>query len=267
MSAMNYLEKIIERKRIDVAEAKRAVPIEQLRELCAHSRPPLPFADSIRQRNGIIAEFKRRSPSKGVIHDGISPADVVPLYEQAGVSAVSVLTDGPFFGGALADLEQAAGLLGIPVLRKDFVIDEYQIVEARAHGASAVLLIAAVLGAARCHQLAEAARSMGMEVLLELHSADELDRLSDCVTVAGINNRNLRTFEVDLEHSMRLAAMLPQHLARISESGIHTTDDMLTLRRDGFDGFLIGECFMRQTDPGTACIEFCNQYRTLCTQN
>lgn len=264
---MDYLAKIIEQKRLDVASAKRRVQIADLKLRCADLPAAYPFAQSILSRNGIIAEFKRQSPSKGVIHANIEPCDVVPFYEKAGVSAVSVLTDTPFFGGTLHDLVQASQCLGIPVLRKDFIIDEYQIYEARANGASAVLLIAAVLGKNECEHLAGLARAIGLEVLLELHVEEELDRLVDGVTVVGINNRNLQTFGVNLEHSESLAALLPHSLPRISESGINSTNEMIMLRKGGFNGFLIGECFMREHNPGEACVDFCNNYSMLCAHS
>ena len=256
----NYLERIVARKREEVAEAKRRTSLADLTLMAADAPAPLPFAQSIRSRNGIIAEFKRMSPSKGLIHGDIAPRSVVKGYEAAGVSAISCLTDHDFFGGSLADLREAVGEVSIPVLRKEFIIDHYQVVEARAYGASAILLIAAILSREELRDLAAAAKGLGMEVLLELHDEDELGYVCDGVTVAGINNRNLRTFEVDLNHSIRVSHLLPDSLPRISESGIRSVDDMLRLRQEGFDGFLIGESFMRQSDPGAACRELCQKY-------
>ncbi len=258
---MNYLEKIVAHKREEVEAVSREVPLRIVKSICADAPAPLPFARSVRERNGIIAEFKRSSPSKGIIHAGISPRDVVTDYERAGVSAVSVLTDGEFFGGSVADVREAVGLLGIPVLRKEFIISEYQVYEARSIGASAILLIAAILTRDEATRLAGLAAELGMEVLMELHGEDELGYMVPGVTVAGINNRNLRTFEVDLQHSIRTAGMLPSDLPKISESGIRTIDDMLMLRRGGFDGFLIGENFMREAKPGEACVDFCKKYQ------
>lgn len=257
----NYLEKIVARKREEVAVAKEAVSQADLTAMVADAPPPLPFAMSVVERNGIIAEFKRRSPSKGEIHSGaISPRDVVPAYCKAGVSAISCLTDADFFGGSLADLREAASVAKVPVLRKEFVIDEYQVLEARAHGASAILLIAAILSQDEARHLALMAKQLGMEVLMELHNEDEVGYVSEGVTVAGINNRDLRTFKVDLDHSIRVAHMLPASLPRISESGIGGVDDMVKLRGAGFDGFLIGECFMREANPGAACQRLCDDY-------
>ncbi len=258
---MNYLDKIVENKRAEVEAQKKLVPQSELESRLKDAPPAIAFAQSIRTRNGIIAEFKRRSPSKGEIHVGeITPKMVVPLYEKAGVSAVSVLGDATFFGGRDEDIVEAVGCLNIPVLRKEFIIDEYQVYQARALGASAILLIAACLDRATSARLASLAKSLGMEVLMELHGEDEFGYISDGVTVAGINNRNLKTFEVDLNHSVTMAKMLPRELPKISESGIGSVGDMLRLRRGGFDGFLIGENFMKAENPGEACIDFCRKY-------
>lgn len=256
----NYLEKIIATKPECIAEAKRKCSLLDVQSMCADMAPTLPFAQSIRERNGIIAEFKRQSPSKGVIHGNISPSEVVTEYEAAGVSAVSVLTDKLFFGGTIADVREASEFLHIPVLRKEFIIDPYQVYEARVNGASAILLIAAVLSVGQAQDLAGLAAEIGLEVLMELHGENELGYMVQGVTVAGINNRDLRTFNVDLHHSIEVAHLLPNELPKISESGIRTIDDMLTLRSGGFDGFLIGENFMKSDKPGAECISFCSNY-------
>lgn len=261
---MNYLDKIVARKREEVELAKSQLPLANVVAQLSAAPAPLPFAESVRRRNGIIAEFKRQSPSKGLIHKSpIVPGDVVPAYCQAGVSAISCLTDHDFFGGSLADLRAAvaaASPFGVPVLRKEFIIDDYQIYEARANGASAILLIAAILTPDECHHMAQLAKQLGLEVLLELHDDDEIGYVSEGVTVAGINNRNLKTFDVDLDHSIRVSHLLPDSLPRISESGIKGVDDMVRLRQAGFDGFLIGECFMREDNPGQACKALCANY-------
>lgn len=266
MPAENYLTKIVERKRQVVDEAKTRTPIAEVMAMLPDAPAPEPFAHSIMGRNGIIAEFKRKSPSKGLIHKtDISPKEVVPAYCQAGVSAISCLTDTDFFGGTLADLREAvaaAGPFGVPVLRKDFVIDDYQVFEARANGASAILLIAAILSHDDCRRMALTAKQLGMEALLELHNEDEVGYVTEGVTVAGINNRDLRTFNVDLDHSIRVSHLLPEGLPRISESGIRGVDDMRKLRLAGFDGFLIGECFMKESDPGKACSDLCQQLKS-----
>jgi len=259
----NYLYKIMTTKPECIAVAKRKCSLADVKAMCLDAQPTKPFAQSIRNRNGIIAEFKRQSPSKGIIHTDITPSAVVTYYEEAGVSAVSVLTDEMFFGGTIADLREASAAVNIPILRKEFIIDPYQIYEARANGASAVLLIAAVLSVGQAQDLAGLAAEIGLEVLMELHGTDEIGYMVDGVTVAGINNRDLRTFNVDLQHSISVAHMLPANLPKISESGIKSVDDMIMLRQNGFDGFLIGENFMKEENPGKACIEFCKRYNSL----
>ncbi len=259
---MNYLDKIVENKRLEVEKYETQVPLSEVLAMVKDAPAPLPFAESIRRRNGIIAEFKRQSPSKGQIHKApVTPREVVPFYEEAGVSAVSVLTDQKFFGGSIDDVREAVSVLGIPVLRKEFVVSEYQVYEARAIGASAILLIAAILTRDEATRLAALAKELGMEVLMELHGEDEFGYIVPGVTVAGINNRDLRTFVVDLQHSIKMAGMLPSDLPKISESGIRTIDDMMMLRQGGFDGFLIGENFMREDKPGEACKDFCKKYQ------
>ncbi len=259
---MNYLEKIVADKREELIEQRQRTPLSELTAMLADAPPTRPFAQSIRSRNGIIAEFKRQSPSRGVIHANICPRDVVSLYEAAGVSAISCLTNTKHFGGTTSDLlEAVCSTSSVPILRKEFIVDEYQVVEARAFGASAILLIAAILTVDEARHLALAAKQLGMEVLMELHDETETGYIVDGVTVAGINNRNLRTFEVDINHSIQVSHLLPHGLPRISESGIRTIDDMLRLRREGFDGFLIGENFMREANPGQACLDFCKKYQ------
>ncbi len=256
----NYLDKIVARKREEITPLRSQNYRAKLQAMIADAPPTLPFAQSIRQRNGIIAEFKRRSPSKGPIHEDISPRDVVADYSNAGVSAISCLTDHDFFGGSLSDLREAAQYASVPLLRKEFIIDEVQILEARAYGASAILLIAAILTPDEARHLALTAQQLDLEVLMELHADNEVDYISQGVTVAGINNRDLRSFHVDLDNSIRVSHLLPHNLPRISESGIHGVNDMLRLHNAGFDGFLIGECFMRQQKPGDACRSLCHDY-------
>ncbi len=196
---------------------------------------------------GIIAEFKRRSPSKGDIHPMAMVSEVIPSYTRAGASACSILTDTPYFGGALTDLAVARTLTDIPLLRKDFIISEFQIAEAAGHGADAILLIAAALSLDEITRLTDYAHSMNLEVLIELHSAEEM---------AGINNRNLSTFHTDPGLSLTLARMLPDNVVKIAESGLTSIDEVNRLRDAGYRGFLIGETFMRHTDPGRALSDF-----------
>ncbi len=233
-------------------------PIEQLMDEPFYNStgPSLRKALLDPQKSGIITEFKRQSPSKGIINATAQVEKVAKGYEQAGASALSVLTDDKFFGGCNKDLVQARHVTTLPILRKDFIIDTYQVYEAKAIGASAILLIAAILDINQAKELGALANYLGMEVLMELHAPDEIDRLNPYVDVVGINNRNLKTFEVNLEQSITLAAALPPGMLKISESGIHDPQDALMLRKSGFDGFLIGENFMKTADPAQAFARF-----------
>lgn len=205
---------------------------------------------------GIIAEFKRRSPSKGDIHPMAMVSEVIPAYTRAGAAACSVLTDTPYFGGALTDLAVARTLTDIPLLRKDFIISEFQIAEAARHGADTILLIAAALSLDEITRLTDCAHSMDLEVLLELHSADDMTRFYPAVDMVGINNRNLSTFHTDPSLSLTLARLLPDNVVKIAESGLTSIEEVNRLRDAGYRGFLIGETFMRHTDPGQALSDF-----------
>ena len=265
---MNYLERIV-KDRIEefsnLRYAKAAADMEAL--ALSTPEPRLSFSDSIRERNGVIAEFKRQSPSKGVIHHAkVSPKDVVGLYEKAGVSAISCLTN-HFFAGTIDDLKEAvASVQHTPVLRKEFIVDPFQVFEAKAAGASAILLIAGAVSLGQTRLLAETADRIGLEILMEIHDEKDIDGNVSLpgVTAVGINNRNLKTFEVDIDHSIRLANMLPTDVVKIAESGIRDADDMLRLHKAGFDGFLIGETFMKEDNPGDACKRLCLKYEELC---
>lgn len=254
-----YLDSIIERKYREVMDDRLQVDINEIFDELPLAPAPLPFAESLRSGNGIIAEFKRRSPSRGDINVGVSPAEVVGGYSAAGASAVSCLTDSGF-GGSLADLREAVGHAAVPVLCKDFFIAERQVFRARACGASAVLLIAAVLTIGNVRYLSEVARSCGMDVILEIHDESEIDMIVDDITVVGVNNRDLCSFEVNLDHAVRLASRLPSDRPRIAESGIRGVDDLLLLRRAGYDGFLVGEALMSQPDPAEACRRLCQDF-------
>lgn len=261
---MTILDKIIAHKRTEVETAKAKVSVKELmyyRHL-DKAVPSLKGFLANPKKAGVIAEFKRQSPSKGIINDRVNVTDVVKGYEAAGASALSVLTDPTFFGGCTDDLTAARDVTSIPILRKDFIIDAYQVYEAKAIGASAILLIAAVLDINQAKELGALANYLGMEVLMELHDESELDRVNAFVDVVGINNRNLKTFEVDLEHSIRLAAQLPKNKLKVSESGIHAPEDVSFLRQNGFDGFLIGENFMKTEDPGQAAQAFFKQIKS-----
>src|SRR5690606_38120768 len=204
-----------------------------------------------------LAEDKRSSPSRGILIDRVPMATVVEGYQEAGVSAVSVLTDGPFFSGTLDDLVAARAVLQVPLLRKEFIIDEYQVVEAKAHGADIILLIAAVLDPTRIKALSELSRSLGLNVLLEVHNREELERsMMDSVDAVGVNNRNLNDFSVSLDHSLTLVDLIPQKFVKVSESGISNPDTIRQLRNAGFQAFLIGENFMKAADPLGAVKKF-----------
>lgn len=255
---MTILDKIVEHKRITVEETKKKVSLHELMYYRHFDKtvPSLKEHILAPDKTGIIAEHKRRSPSKGTINDKANLKDVVSGYEKAGASAVSVLTDKEFFGGTNDDLTEAADTVSIPVLRKDFIIDPYQVYEAKAIGASAILLIAAVLSPKEATELGSLANYLGMEVLMEFHDEEELNRLNSYVDVAGINNRDLKTFTVDLERSIDLAGKIPAGIPKIAESGINSLKDIEYLASRGFNGFLIGETFMKNDDPAKACIEF-----------
>lgn len=260
---MNILDRILADKRAEVALRKGIVPKEQLESSGHFLRPVHSLKASVAAHGegGIIAEFKRRSPSKGVINDRALVKDVVSDYARGGAAAISVLTDGPYFGGSADDLREARAAVAVPILRKDFIVDEYQLFEARAMGADAVLLIAAALDKSLCAALAGRAAELGLEVLLELHDESELDHFSGDVAAVGINNRDLKTFAVDLERSVRMASMLPADTLKVAESGLHDTGRVRYLRSHGFGGFLIGEHFMKSGDPGRACRDFIRDLR------
>jgi len=258
----DILQKIIAHKHIEVEKQKLLVPPEKLAQQLA--LPTLRATKSMRMAlasspTGVIAEFKRKSPSKGWIFPEAEVTEVVPAYEVAGASACSILTDEHFFGGSLEDLRKVRELVSLPLLRKEFIIDPYQLAEARLAGADAILLIAAVLTPEECLTLAQAAHDLSLEVLLEIHNENELGHLNDCVDMLGINNRNLGTFETSLGHSYRLAEKLRQldsNVLLVSESGISEPSTVATLRTEGFRGFLIGETFMRGGTPGATLTKF-----------
>ncbi len=256
---MTILDNIIAKKYIEVSEAKKQATTSDLDRMPLSTRTPLSLRESILDmgRNGIIAEYKRASPSKGIINDRVTVGDVVSGYQQAGVSAVSVLTDPDFFKGSLADLVAAREALQIPLLRKEFIIDEYQLVEAKAHGADIILLIAAVLTSLQVSTLASFAKSLGLSVLLEVHNRAELESsMNDAVDAIGVNNRNLKDFSVSLDHSLELVERIPDQFIKVSESGISSPATIRQLREAGFQGFLIGENFMKTENPTQAIQEF-----------
>ena len=253
----DILSEIIANKRFEVDLQKQTISIEQLQDGISDTLSSRSMKQAlISSSSGIIAEFKRRSPSKGWIYQEASPEEVVPSYAEAGASAVSILTDEKFFGGNLRDIRAARPLIEIPILRKDFIIDEYQLYQAKIVGADAVLLIAAALSQEKCSELAEKAHTLGLEVLLEIHSSEELPYINNQIDMIGINNRNLGTFFTDVENSFRLSGQLPQDTVLVSESGISDPDVVQRLRNAGFQGFLIGETFMKTQQPGDRLKDF-----------
>lgn len=250
---MNILDKIIAYKRTEVAARKEKTSVAELEKSAAFTRPVLSLKQSLLDdtKTGIIAEFKRKSPSKGIINDKADVVAVTSAYTRFGASGLSVLTDTEFFGGSTDDVLQAR-VNQIPILRKEFIIDEYQIVEARAMGADVILLIAACLTPADVKRLAAFAQSLQLEVLLELHDEAELQHICDETILVGINNRNLKTFEVDIDRSLAMAQRIPAAKVKIAESGISSVENIRLFRDNGFRGFLIGENFMKEADPARA---------------
>ncbi len=248
----DILAKIVDRKRSALAHITAIRPALERR---ARERSAARDFKSALTANppAIIAEIKKASPSKGVFTGDFHPVNIAVTYAAGGAAALSVLTDQEFFQGSLADLEAARAAVTIPVLRKDFTIDELHVIEAAAHGADAILLIAAILDTARMRRFRELAREYGMAALVEVHDDAELDAaLASGAEIIGVNNRNLHTFEVALETSLRLVERTPRDVIKVAESGIHSRDDVYTLRAAGFDAFLVGEHLMKSADPAAA---------------
>ncbi|MEO6134623.1 MAG: indole-3-glycerol phosphate synthase TrpC [Ginsengibacter sp.] len=260
---MNILDTIIAAKNIEITERKELVPSLHLEKMPFFKRDTLSFRDFLLDdlKTGIIAEFKRQSPSKGIINDTSSVQEVTAEYAKHGASAISVLTDEAFFGGRLNDLVEAR-TQNIPLLRKDFMIDEYQLIEAKAFGADIILLIAACLSPLEVKSLSTFAKKLGLSVLLEIHTEEELEHIHDSVDVIGINNRNLKNFEVDIQHSIDLGNKIPGDKLKIAESGIHDVATIKLLQQNGFNGFLMGEKFMKEKNPGEAFRNFVNELKS-----
>lgn len=256
---MTILDKIIITKKEEVKTAKRKISISGLSDSEFFARKSFSLKKSVKEKTGIIAEFKRQSPSKGIINDKVKPLEVVSAYEQFGASGISILTDTPYFGGSFQDLISVRNEIKIPILRKDFMIDEYQFFEAKSWGADVVLLIAACLSPSQVQEYTELAHELGMEVLLEIHTEEELNHFNQNVDLVGINNRNLKDFKVDLEHSVRLKNLLPKDTLSVAESGIYSLKDFQFLKEKGFDAFLMGEFFMKNDNPAYAFEEFSKQ--------
>lgn len=261
---MNILDQIIEFKRKEVAERKVHYPISLLEQAPNFAIPIISLKASLlrEDKTGIIAEIKRKSPSKGVINADVSIERISKGYVEAGASALSILTDKEFFGGSNEDLIIARKFNSCPILRKDFVIDEYQIVEAKSIGADAILLIAAVLSPMEVRQFTNFAHSLGLQVLMEVHNETELkNNASAEVDLIGVNNRDLKTFTLSIETSKRLAPMIPNDVIMISESGIESPQATMELKKYGFKGFLIGQTFMQNSRPEQAAMEFIKELK------
>lgn len=259
---MNILDTIIAQKRKELAIRKEQVPVSELEKGRFFANETLSLKTFLQDpaKTGIIAEFKRKSPSKGIINDRVTVEEVTTAYAKYGASGISVLTDEVFFGGSLNDL-LAATINEVPLLRKDFMIDEYQLLEAKAYGAEVILLIAACLSKQEVKTMAATAKKLGLEVLLEIHNEEELGHICDEVDLVGVNNRNLKTFDVSIDTSLGLINKIPREKPAVAESGISNVDTIVTLRNAGFKGFLIGENFMKQASPSIAFADFVNQLK------
>lgn len=255
---MNILDHIVADKRKEVDLKKSLIPVSQLEQSILFERKTISLAQKLRQSSsGIIAEHKRRSPSKSTINHNLNVQDVAKGYENAGVCGMSVLTDLKYFGGALDDLLLARASCNLPLLRKEFIIDEYQILEAKAHGADVILLIAAILTRAKIKQYSEFAKRLHLDVLLEVHDEEELHKsIMPSLDMLGVNNRNLKTFNVSLDISKKLSEIIPNEFVKVSESGISSASAIKELQPYGFQGFLIGENFMKTDNPGESAREF-----------
>ncbi|WP_282164375.1 indole-3-glycerol phosphate synthase TrpC [Cellulophaga baltica] len=258
---MNILDKIVIDKRKEVILRKSLIPIKQLEQSVLFDRPENSLAIALRNSaSGIIAEHKRRSPSKSEINQSLNVQDVATGYEDAGVCGMSVLTDAKYFGGSLDDLLIARAATKFPLLRKEFIIDEYQLLEAKAYGADVILLIAAVLSKEEIKNLSEFAKSLKLNVLLEVHNEEELQKsIMPSLDMLGVNNRNLKTFDVSLETSKALSSLIPDDFVKVSESGISSIAAIQDLKNYGYQGFLIGENFMKTDAPGTHAKKFIEQ--------
>lgn len=261
---MNILEKITNHKRIEVEERKKMLPISVLEQSMYFSREIFSLKKNLQQSSfGIIAEFKKQSPSKGIIHKNPDVEEIVSKYVKAGVAGCSVLTDEKFFGGSSADLVHARQTIDAPILRKDFIIDEYQLIAAKSMGADVILLIAECLTKGELFQLAKTAKGLGLEVLMEIHSEKQLTKLNEYVDIVGVNNRDLETFSVSIHTSLDLIEKIPNDFAKISESGISNAMSVVRLNQAGYKGFLIGEHFMKTEDPGYSCKLFIEEVQSL----
>ncbi|AZA74877.1 MULTISPECIES: indole-3-glycerol phosphate synthase TrpC [Chryseobacterium] len=253
---MNILDKIIARKKQEIKDSKSKISLQQLKDSDFFGRKSFSLKKTLKSKSGIIAEFKRQSPSKGIINNQILPLEVASAYEKFGASGISILTDKDFFGGSFDDILSVRDHIQIPILRKDFMVDEYQFYEAKSIGADVILLIAACLSPNQVLEFTELSHKLGLEVLLEIHTEEELQHINKSIDFVGINNRNLKDFKVDLQHSVNLKNQLPENILSVAESGIYNEDDFKYLKEKGFNGFLMGEYFMKNENPGNKFSEF-----------
>jgi len=266
---MTILEKIKEHKIKEIIEKKELYPVKLLERSVYFNTECVSLKKYIKdpERSGIIAEFKRKSPSKGFINKYADVESISIGYMQAGASALSIITDEYFFGAKKSDIEIARKFNYCPILRKDFIIDDYQVIEAKSKGADTILLIAKMLKPTEIKGLAKLAKNLGMEILLEIHEKEELDDICiEDVDIVGVNNRNLNTFDVDIQKSIELSSFMPENIIKIAESGIESAENIKLLKENGFDGFLIGEYFMKHSDPAEKCKELVKQISKLSTE-
>ncbi len=259
---MNILETIVAFKKKEIEGRKKIIPINKLEESVFYSREMPSFFDAIAKPGpSIIGEFKRKSPSQGMINIHSEVEQLAKEYEKAGISGMSILTDLEFFGGEDQDLKNVALFTQMPLLRKDFIIDEYQVIESKSIGASAILLIASILTKEKIKSFIELSSNIGLDVLFEIHDKEDLNKMNQAVRIAGINNRNLKTFEVDINHSAELFSQLPDVCLKVAESGIKDYTDVKRLYDIGFNGFLIGGSFMKSRNPGKTVVKFMEELK------
>ncbi|WP_185872403.1 indole-3-glycerol phosphate synthase TrpC [Blattabacterium cuenoti] len=251
---MNFLEKIVFFKKKEVHNNKIVHSIKKLEKCFLFERKTFSLVKNLKKKKtGIIAEFKLKSPSKGIINNTVSVEKVVKDYELSGVSGISILTDKKFFSGKNEDLEKSRSLVSIPILRKDFIIDEYQIIESKSIGSDVILLIANILSKNQIKNFSKLAKSINLEVIIEIHNEFDIDKISEYIDIVGINNRNLQTFIINYNNCFKLFSKIPNNYIKIAESGISNVNRILELKKQGFQGFLIGEYFMKKKDPGGTC--------------
>ena len=253
---MSILREIILNKRKEIDFFKKNNPISEIEKSLFFDREVISLKKSLIEKSGIISEFKRKSPSKPNINLDAEVLTITRGYEISNSSGLSILTDSKYFGGSNEDITLVRNEINIPILRKDFMLDEYQIIESKSLGADIILLIAACLSKEEVENLSRFAKSFNLQVILEIHSEDELSYICDFIDVVGVNNRNLKKFETDINNSINLADMIPSGFLKISESGISTCKEIFQLKEYGYDGFLIGENFMKNDDPVSACNDF-----------